>query len=69
MRVALKRAIKRRKLTQAELARRVGVQRAAVSLWLSGDRTPTLATASVVARVLRADAFKLFAVPGGKRAR
>jgi len=37
----IQRLRKRLKLTQAALGQRLGVTRAAVSLWESGDRTPS----------------------------
>ena len=47
-------------MTQAELAKRVGVKRSTVTMWENGHSKPTVATAKKIAEVLGFDWTEFF---------
>ncbi|WP_156896683.1 helix-turn-helix transcriptional regulator [Desulfovirgula thermocuniculi] len=69
MRVSLRSARLRAGLTQAELARRVGLSRSAYTNIEKGNKHPSLITALRIAHVLGGHVEELFAedFPGGGR--
>lgn len=56
----LARELKCLEMSQSELARRTKLHRATISRYVDGSRTPSLATAYSIARVLKCEPFKLF---------
>lgn len=55
--------LRERKMTQSELARRIGVTRDAVSKMCRGQCVPTVWHGIVIARTLRTTVEKLFGEP------
>lgn len=53
----------------AEIARKVGVSRATVSRWRSGDRIPTDAETRAIAQVIKANELELLAEVSAARAK
>lgn len=62
----LARRLKAAKVEQRRLVETCRVSRGAVSQWVSGDRTPSLRHALLMARLLKCPVEKLYAVKGGR---
>ena len=62
----LERVLAKHRVSQAELARALGMSRSTVSLWLAGKRYPSIKTMAWIAWALDEDVNNLFEVQEGE---